>query len=83
MTWNVSPGAVRDAVAARRVTRLSLTPTMLARLQAGGWRPPAFLQTILLGGEPIPADLLARCPRAVASYVMFTLLTQGIGISGR
>jgi len=65
-----APEAVREAVAAHRVTRLSLTPTMLERLLAGGWRPPAFLRTLLLGGEPIPADLLARCPRAVAGYGM-------------
>jgi O-succinylbenzoic acid--CoA ligase len=48
----------------RRITMVSLVPTMLARLlEAGLERPPA-LRWALLGGGPIPAPLLARAAEA-------------------
>jgi O-succinylbenzoic acid--CoA ligase len=48
----------------RRITLVSLVPTMLARLlDAGLARPPA-LRWALLGGGPIPAPLLARAAAA-------------------
>ncbi|MFW6051620.1 MAG: class I adenylate-forming enzyme family protein [Myxococcota bacterium] len=56
------PTVLIDVVERRRVTLLSLVPTMLARwLEALGAREaPAHLRAVLLGGAGVPADLLAR-----------------------
>ncbi len=62
--------AVAAAGAHRAVTRISLTPTMLAQLSVVGWQIPEQVRTVLLGGEHVPAALLERCPAAVASYGM-------------
>lgn len=43
------------------VTHISLVPTQLTRLLDDGWRPPASLHTVLLGGAPASASLLERC----------------------
>jgi acyl-CoA synthetase (AMP-forming)/AMP-acid ligase II len=45
-----------------RVTLLSLVPTLLSRLldEQPGWRPPAHLRAILLGGDGAPPALLRR-----------------------
>jgi O-succinylbenzoic acid--CoA ligase len=48
----------------RRITIVSLVPTMLARLLDAGLRRPPTLRWALLGGGPIPAPLLARAAEA-------------------
>jgi O-succinylbenzoic acid--CoA ligase len=49
---------------ARRITLVSLVPTMLARLLEAGLERPPTLRWALLGGGPIPPPLLARAERA-------------------
>jgi o-succinylbenzoate---CoA ligase len=49
---------------ARRITIVSLVPTMLARLLDAGLRSPPTLRWALLGGGPIPAPLLERAAEA-------------------
>ncbi len=49
---------------ARRITLVSLVPTMLARLLDAGLERPPSLRWALLGGGPIPAPLLERAERA-------------------
>ena len=50
--------AVLDALASGRVTLVSLVPTMLRRLVECGLERPPGLRAALLGGGPIPRDLL-------------------------
>jgi O-succinylbenzoic acid--CoA ligase len=49
---------------ARRITIVSLVPTMLARLLDAGLREPPTLRWALLGGGPIAPALLARAAEA-------------------
>jgi O-succinylbenzoic acid--CoA ligase len=49
---------------ARRITLVSLVPTMLARLLDAGLREPPTLRWALLGGGPIAPALLARAAQA-------------------
>jgi O-succinylbenzoic acid--CoA ligase len=49
---------------ARRITLVSLVPTMLARLLDAGLRRPPTLRWALLGGAPIPPALLERARAA-------------------
>ena len=49
---------------ARRITMVSLVPTMLARLLDAGLERPPTLRWALLGGGPIPAPLLERAHAA-------------------
>jgi len=49
---------------ARRITLVSLVPTMLARLLDAGLERPPTLRWALLGGGPIAAALLARAQDA-------------------
>ncbi|HEV3055932.1 MAG TPA: AMP-binding protein [Solirubrobacteraceae bacterium] len=49
---------------ARRITIVSLVPTMLARLLDAGLRRPPTLRWVLLGGGPIPAPLLEHAAEA-------------------
>lgn len=51
-------GRVRSALEGREVTLASLVPTMLHRLRAAGLERTPGLRTVLLGGGPIPTDLL-------------------------
>jgi O-succinylbenzoic acid--CoA ligase len=44
----------------RRITLVSLVPTMLARLLDAGLRSPPTLRWALVGGGPIPPGLVAR-----------------------
>jgi O-succinylbenzoic acid--CoA ligase len=44
----------------RRITMVSLVPTMLARLLDAGLHAPPTLRWVLLGGAPIPPRLLER-----------------------
>ncbi len=59
-----------DAVAAaladpaRRITLVSLVPTMLARVLDAGLRNPPTLRWALLGGGPLPPALIKRAERA-------------------
>jgi O-succinylbenzoic acid--CoA ligase len=48
----------------RRITLVSLVPTMLARLLDAGLRDPPALRWALLGGGPIPPALLKRAEAA-------------------
>lgn len=48
----------------RRITLISLVPTMLARLLDAGLEHPPALRWALLGGGPIPPALLARAGQA-------------------
>lgn len=59
-------GAVRDALDRGGVTLVSLVSTMLRRvLDHGGDRPfGPSVRAVLLGGGPIPQDLVERCLRA-------------------
>ena len=52
------PGTVIRAVEAGEVTLVSLVPTMLRRLRAAGMPGPGALRAVLLGGGPVPRDLL-------------------------
>jgi O-succinylbenzoic acid--CoA ligase len=49
---------------ARRITLVSLVPTMLQRLLDAGLRRPPTLRYVLLGGGPIPGALLDRAAAA-------------------
>jgi O-succinylbenzoic acid--CoA ligase len=49
---------------ARRITLVSLVPTMLARLLDAGLERPPTLRWALLGGGPIPTTLLERAAAA-------------------
>jgi O-succinylbenzoic acid--CoA ligase len=48
----------------RRITIVSLVPTMLARLLDAGLEKPPTLRWALLGGGPIPSALLEQAERA-------------------
>lgn len=60
--------AVHQAILSHRPTRISLTTTMARRLLDAHPRALDGLDTVLLGGEAIGADILARCPNARPSY---------------
>ncbi len=42
------------------ITDISVVPTMLERLLAADWTPPATLERVLVGGAPATVDLLER-----------------------
>jgi O-succinylbenzoic acid--CoA ligase len=46
------------AIAAGEVTLASLVPTMLRRMRAAGLAGPGRMRALLLGGGPVPRDLL-------------------------
>ncbi|MFL5781176.1 MAG: AMP-binding protein [Thermoleophilaceae bacterium] len=52
------PAAVVAAVEAGEVTLASLVSTMLRRMRDAGLRGPGRLRALLLGGGPVPRDLL-------------------------
>ena len=74
----------------RRITLVSLVPTMLARLLDAGLQHPPTLRWALLGGGPIPPALLARARDAgvpVASTYGMTeacsqIVTRGWPLTG-
>jgi o-succinylbenzoate---CoA ligase len=70
------PAAV--AAAAGRATLVSLVPTMLRRLLAAGDGPAGF-RRILLGGGPLPADLLQAAAAAKVGLVRTYGLTETFG----
>jgi O-succinylbenzoic acid--CoA ligase len=49
---------------------VSVVPTMLERMLAAreGKPYPPSLRAIIVGGGPVPAELLKRCPQAYATY---------------
>ncbi|MNY05008.1 2-succinylbenzoate--CoA ligase [compost metagenome] len=51
---------------------LSVVPTMLRRMldQWGDHPLPSTVRAILVGGAPIPFDLVERCPQALPTYGM-------------
>jgi o-succinylbenzoate---CoA ligase len=64
--------AVAGALAGGGATLASLVPTMLRRLVAEGAEPAARLRAILLGGGPIPGELLAWArERGVAAHATY------------
>ncbi|HEV8548343.1 MAG TPA: fatty acid--CoA ligase family protein, partial [Polyangiaceae bacterium] len=58
------------------VTLISLVPTLLARLLERSWRPPPSLRAVVLGGAPIPADLVRRARAAHIPVVPTYGLTE-------
>ncbi|MEE8524833.1 MAG: AMP-binding protein [Thermoanaerobaculia bacterium] len=53
--------AITAVIVDRRVTLVSLVPTMLRRLlDLEGWRSPAHLRALLVGGAAASSELLAR-----------------------
>jgi o-succinylbenzoate---CoA ligase len=59
---------VREALEHDGITHVSLVPTMLMRLS--GLKPAPSLRAVLLGGGPIPADLLESGLPLVPTYGM-------------
>jgi acyl-CoA synthetase (AMP-forming)/AMP-acid ligase II len=70
------PAAVRAA--AGRATLVSLVPTMLRRLLAGGGEAARF-RRVLLGGSPIPADLAEAATTRGVDLVRSYGLTETFG----
>jgi O-succinylbenzoic acid--CoA ligase len=80
------PAAALEALArgAAAPSHLSLVPTQLARLldAAGDAPPPAGLRAVLLGGAPIPPDLVSRALAAGWPVVPTYGLTEaGSGVT--
>jgi O-succinylbenzoic acid--CoA ligase len=61
----------------RRVTLVSLVPTMLSRLLDAGLESPPALRWALLGGGPIPQPLLERAERAGVPVAPSYGMTEG------
>ncbi len=61
----------------RRITLVSLVPTMLARLLDAGLEHPPTLRWALLGGGPIPPGLLARAEQAGVPVAPTYGMTEG------
>jgi len=53
-------GDLAGTIERHRVTLASLVPTQLEALVERGWRPPAHLRAILVGGAAAPAALIER-----------------------
>jgi O-succinylbenzoic acid--CoA ligase len=67
---------VKQALAEERTTLLSLVPTQLSRLLDAGVTAP-HLRAALIGGGPIPKDLLARAPfPVIPTYGMTETCSQ-------
>jgi O-succinylbenzoic acid--CoA ligase len=61
----------------RRITMVSLVPTMLARLLDAGLERPPTLRWALLGGAPIPRALLERAESAGVPVAPTYGMTEG------
>ncbi len=61
----------------RRITLVSLVPTMLARLLDAGLRRPPMLRWALLGGGPIAPNLLSRAAEANVPVAPTYGMTEG------
>lgn len=58
------PARVAACLERKRVSLLSLVPTMLTRMLDDGWQPTPHLRAVLLGGAPATPALLERADRA-------------------
>jgi o-succinylbenzoate---CoA ligase len=71
---------VRESLESGEATLVSLVPTMLARLRDTGLQRAPGLRAVLLGGGPIPPDLLAWAAEAAipvrATYGMTEAASQ-------
>jgi O-succinylbenzoic acid--CoA ligase len=63
--------------ASRRITMVSLVPTMLARLLDAGLERPPTLRWALVGGAPIPPPLLDRAAAAGVPVAPTYGMTEG------
>jgi O-succinylbenzoic acid--CoA ligase len=52
------PETVIETVKRTGATAISLVPTMLSRMMEAGWREPATIRFVLLGGGPCPETVL-------------------------
>ncbi len=85
------PVLANEAIDRGGVTLVSLVAVMLRRMiEARGGRPfPSSLRAIVVGGGPVPEDLVASCPQLLATYGMtetcshVTLVRPGAGPSER
>jgi O-succinylbenzoic acid--CoA ligase len=68
--------ALEAIVAPPGVTLVSLVPTTLARLLDAGLERPPALRCALIGGAPVPAELLERARRAGVSVSQTYGLTE-------
>ena len=70
--------AVLHSLQHDRISAVSLVPTMLARLldASGDAQFPASLRFVLLGGGPIPTDLVLRARRALVPVAASYGLTE-------
>ena len=59
------PGRIAALIEHGRTTVMQATPTMWRMLTETSWRPPGHLR-ILVGGEPVPADLADTLARHAA-----------------
>jgi O-succinylbenzoic acid--CoA ligase len=67
---------VKAALAEERITLVSLVATQLSRLLDGGATAP-YLRAALIGGGPIPGDLLERAPfPVIPTYGMTETCSQ-------
>ena len=77
-------GAVRERIARGDVTRVSMVPTMLARVLDAGLASSPALRTVLLGGGPVDPALVERATAAgipVAQTYGLTEATSSVTIS--
>jgi O-succinylbenzoic acid--CoA ligase len=67
---------VKTALTDERITLASLVPTQLSRLLSAGLRKTPELRAILLGGGPIPPDLLQTDLPIIPTYGMTETCSQ-------
>jgi o-succinylbenzoate---CoA ligase len=67
---SADPDEINKFIDHEEISVISVVPTVLERMLAKReWAPfPESLRAIIVGGGPVPAGLLARCPRAYATY---------------
>lgn len=79
-----TPAAYTRALTDNRVTSSSLTPFMVRNLLGGGWKPPASLRMLTVGGEALEEEvtrfLLARFPE-LEVYLTYGLTEAGPRVS--
>src|SRR3954465_5784251 len=69
-------GNVKRALAEERITLISLVPTQLRRMIEGGVDAP-HLRAALIGGGPVPSELLERAPfPVIPTYGMTETCSQ-------
>jgi O-succinylbenzoic acid--CoA ligase len=74
------PAALAQTIVDAHVTLLSLVPTQLARMLEAGWRAPASLRAVLIGGARAPSVLIAEAVErgipAVTTYGLTEACSQ-------